>query len=633
MPAMPSHPGINVPRVTPPPKLPNEIEKPLADVPANGSTPSVETQTNATQVAPPASDALQSSAPGEFAPGSVPAKEPEPAAPQNSAATPDTTATPSVEASAESLPGAATAPSATTPDATTPSVGTSAPPTPGAEAANAQTSAPQTSATGSPAAPTPDASSLVAEAPVAATSSAPDVPAPAANASAPAANASAPAPVQTPAHLAPAAPALSPNARPDATQAPASNRVAPPRLAELPRNSIGNRYGNEPGLSRFAALDAQISAPAPASKRVSSAAPQGARAINVARLSLPTSGARRFVGGAPVLSQNTSGDGSRLSRTETVRRVPLVELMPLPVSSAMSGIARAVRISAPTLIERALTQPSKLVRQTQKTGVKTPRAASVNPSKSVAVKARPRPIEVAPYAPTTPRLSASKTPGIGGEAVSPLSKAAPRAGQGARIAALPRPDANSARGPQRNAITIVPVETPLQVAAVDVPACFTVERTMSLRAVAARFGLPVELVALSNNWTPDMKLLKGTTVRLPRPLQVSYNGAPVAGEVPSMLLGDTGVTAFRFLFEQSGGHLQWDAANQRVVARKDGKEIVLNIGSKIAKVGDKEVAMELAAFLFEGRTMVPLRFFEESLNAQVDWNPQTGRLVVAMAGE
>ncbi len=42
--------------------------------------------------------------------------------------------------------------------------------------------------------------------------------------------------------------------------------------------------------------------------------------------------------------------------------------------------------------------------------------------------------------------------------------------------------------------------------------------------------------------------------------------------------------------------------------------------------------MQLAAFLFEGRTMVPARFFEEGLNAHVEWNPETGRVVVAMAG-
>jgi len=58
----------------------------------------------------------------------------------------------------------------------------------------------------------------------------------------------------------------------------------------------------------------------------------------------------------------------------------------------------------------------------------------------------------------------------------------------------------------------------------------------------------------------------------------------------------------------------------------------VTIGSNQARVDNKKVMMNLAAFLFEGRTMIPVRFFEEGLKAEVEWDPQTGRLVVAMAG-
>jgi hypothetical protein len=40
--------------------------------------------------------------------------------------------------------------------------------------------------------------------------------------------------------------------------------------------------------------------------------------------------------------------------------------------------------------------------------------------------------------------------------------------------------------------------------------------------------------------------------------------------------------------------------------------------------------MDLAAFLLSGRTMVPIRLFEKALHAQVDWEPSTGRIYVAM---
>ena len=48
-------------------------------------------------------------------------------------------------------------------------------------------------------------------------------------------------------------------------------------------------------------------------------------------------------------------------------------------------------------------------------------------------------------------------------------------------------------------------------------------------------------------------------------------------------------------------------------------------------VNRKDVMMDLAAFLLSGRTMVPVRFFEQALHAQVDWDPTSGRLYVAMS--
>ncbi len=239
---------------------------------------------------------------------------------------------------------------------------------------------------------------------------------------------------------------------------------------------------------------------------------------------------------------------------------------------------------------------------------------------------------------TGPRISEFSTavePKISAREVikARLEKAlAPRTGKMAspetRLSALPRPQ-KSGRGDAISAITV----SPLQVNVSDaLPAFHVAARSTDLRAVAARYGLPVDVIAANNGWKTDKTLVAGERVKLPKQLKVAYHGVPVTSDVPSMLVGGTGVTAFRFMFEMAGGKLVWDAKKQRVIARKGESEVVLNIGSNRAQIGDQDVMMELAAFLFEGRTMVPLRFFEEGLHAQVEWDPQTGRLMVAMAG-
>ena len=455
-------------------------------------------------------------------------------------------------------------------------------------------------------------------------------------------------------------------------------------VAKLPSRPIGQRNAGEANLSRAGAVNLAMT-PASQIAPVRASAP-----IAVARFGLPhLSG--RAISDAPAWSQSSAGDESRLSNAELSRaRALKTRVLSAPRQltaqiSAPTARARALQTSVPTLGERpilaravtpnTMSVPApKLTRQAQKRAAplapkagtlskavaKTGRALPIAPPQATASprkaeNAQPAELEVAPAfvaknnvkaaqapqlsAPSTPRMSESAsglgTPSKLAKAVQRLTGKAQKveSQNGQRIAALPRPDA-ATRSRSSAAIVAVPLNEPLQIAdsTAQIPTSYRAEQTTTLRAIAARFGLPVELVAISNGWTSEMKVLRGMEVKLPRPLDVSYNGVPVKGDTPSMLMGDTAVTAFRFMFEKTGGKLEWDAKNQRVVARKDGREIVLTIGSDVAKIGDREVMMEIAAFLFQGRTMVPLRFFEEGMNAQVEWNPQTGRLVVAMAG-
>lgn len=155
--------------------------------------------------------------------------------------------------------------------------------------------------------------------------------------------------------------------------------------------------------------------------------------------------------------------------------------------------------------------------------------------------------------------------------------------------------------------------------------------TETLASVAGRYKLPVSVLAMHNHMSEDAVLKPGQSVKLPQALAVSMAGDIVKGDVSSMMVGSVGVTPFRFLFEKQGGELKWDAANKRVTAKNSTHQVTLTIGSKSALVNQKEEMMDLAAFLVSGRTMVPLRFFEKALNASVEWEPATGRLLVAMA--
>lgn len=325
-------------------------------------------------------------------------------------------------------------------------------------------------------------------------------------------------------------------------------------------------------------------------------APVAVEPNRLARLSRPDAQLR--VLDEPALSE-TAGSRVALAGVISTREVT-------------PALIKTVNEQAPTVVETS----SSSVDPHSKTALS--QAALEARSRPAGVGIKPRPAQRMAAALNAVKTAAIKVvSGVKGRSTNPI------------LASLPRTDRNNiTRSAITPAITVAPLELSEPV---SIPAAYRVDRNTTLAAVAARYHLPVELVAACNGLEGNVRVSKGTKITLPRPLQVTYAGRPVKSDVGSLMVGDTSTTAFRFMFEQAGGKLDWDAKNHRVTARKGDNQIVVTIGSNRAKVNDREVMMELAAFLFEGRTMVPVRFFEEGLNARVQWDPQTGRLVVAMA--
>jgi LysM repeat protein len=118
-------------------------------------------------------------------------------------------------------------------------------------------------------------------------------------------------------------------------------------------------------------------------------------------------------------------------------------------------------------------------------------------------------------------------------------------------------------------ITVSPVSTKMQVSQVTQswPAIYRAKQTERLSAIAEHYGMPVEVLAKNNNLQNGAILTAGQKIKMPQNLQVTYNGKALSSDVSSMLVGTTSVAAFRFLFEQQGGKVTWDSANQTVHAK------------------------------------------------------------------
>jgi LysM repeat protein len=229
--------------------------------------------------------------------------------------------------------------------------------------------------------------------------------------------------------------------------------------------------------------------------------------------------------------------------------------------------------------------------------------------------------------PTTQRATSPVSPTIKERKIAPIPVVVAKTNvmkpAEDRVAALLKQPATPRD--QRNAITIV--QSP---SAKTLPAFYVAPSETLLSSIAARHSVSLEMLATVNNLKPNAKIARGQKVLFPREISVRYAGKPVTGDVASLMVGSTSVMAFRFLFEKNGGTMIWDAAKGRVIAKDGDREIILTVGSKEAMVNKKAEMMEMAAFLMSGRTMVPVRFFEKTMAAHVEWEPATGRLLVSV---
>jgi len=79
----------------------------------------------------------------------------------------------------------------------------------------------------------------------------------------------------------------------------------------------------------------------------------------------------------------------------------------------------------------------------------------------------------------------------------------------------------------------------------------------------------------------------------------------------------------RVISEEMGADVKYDGETKKVTIVKGDKTIELTIGSEEAYVDGEKVLLDVPAMNIEGRTMVPLRFVSESMDATVEWDGES----------
>jgi hypothetical protein len=85
----------------------------------------------------------------------------------------------------------------------------------------------------------------------------------------------------------------------------------------------------------------------------------------------------------------------------------------------------------------------------------------------------------------------------------------------------------------------------------------------------------------------------------------------------------------RFVSEALGAKVDWDDETRQITVKDGGKEIVLTLGSGNVLVDGVQHSLDCEpTTLPPGRTFIPIRFVSETLGAVVDYNPDSGQIII-----
>lgn len=113
-------------------------------------------------------------------------------------------------------------------------------------------------------------------------------------------------------------------------------------------------------------------------------------------------------------------------------------------------------------------------------------------------------------------------------------------------------------------------------------------------------------------------------------LKVTVDGAAVNFDVEPVNVDGRVMVPVAAIFNAMGcDDITWDSDTQEIIAIFPDKTTVkLTVGETTAYVGDKQVTLDVAPSIIDGRTMVPTRFIAESANATVEWDEKSQTVVI-----
>jgi len=103
-------------------------------------------------------------------------------------------------------------------------------------------------------------------------------------------------------------------------------------------------------------------------------------------------------------------------------------------------------------------------------------------------------------------------------------------------------------------------------------------------------------------------------------VSVLVDGLTLDLDVLPVIQNDRTLVPFRAIAEAMNINVSWDNQTRTVNATDGNTNVRLQIDNLTAYRNNTPMMLDVAPQIVSGRTLIPLRFFSEAFNCQVDWN-------------
>jgi tetratricopeptide (TPR) repeat protein len=111
-------------------------------------------------------------------------------------------------------------------------------------------------------------------------------------------------------------------------------------------------------------------------------------------------------------------------------------------------------------------------------------------------------------------------------------------------------------------------------------------------------------------------------------IKAFVNGEHPNFDVPPVIKEGRTLIPFRAIAEALQADVAYEYETKTITVSKNGVEVKLVLGESTAYINGQAVQLDVPAQLEKGRTLVPIRFLSEALNANVQWDAQSQSIVI-----